>query len=345
MWFQLFMSGFISLGLSGDLLEGERTRIHYGDLGCWNDPSAEAGYQVRFVDDWVEVSYAGAPYFLFAIAYEQGGETIHRYIVSSLAPEASSPGSPPPSEWEETGDIVLEDADYSATGEWATAHLVHKDGDLRIDRIETWEMDSLVIHVQLNFSNLGDEPLTNLMFLYAFESDPENNSAADHMDQSSNDVKDLDGDGLNDWVESAGITLGYSTGIGVCQEDGVDLGHFGEWGGVRHADVTLLDENGEAKDWAMGLRTFFDGDLLPGDSYETDFLVVAGTTPEDTRTNYLDHMNLCEQGEDTSTHHQDDNLGFIDSDDEGCQGCAGYPHSTVIPIWLGLIGLSRRKRA
>jgi hypothetical protein len=261
---------------AGELAEGDFLRIYYGDLGFWNDPIADAGFQARFLDDWIEISNAGAPYHLLAVGGMQGTTPIHGFING----------------WEHAGNLSLLETDHESPEGWVRIRFRHGIGGLEIDRIEEWERSARILRVRLSFENVGTEPIEDLRFLYAFESDPENNPIYDE-DKSANDVLDLDGDGVMDFVESAGIVIGLSTGIGACAQTGVELGHFGEWGGVSHADEPLLDENGRPDDWAMGLRTHFAEPLLPGEHVEAVFLISTGATPEESRNRYKSARVLC----------------------------------------------------
>jgi hypothetical protein len=309
-------------------VEGERVRVHYGEVGAWNDVAAAAGYQVRFEQDWVEVSYAGAPFHLFAVRAAGPGGAESYYA----------------SGFDQSSNFVLKELTDISDELWARVKIVHEAGSIRAIRTEEWALDSMTMRVHVALENISDSNLNGLTLLFAYESDQENNDPS-REDKSANDVKDLDDNGLPDWVESVGIQWGWTTGIGVCDEADVELGHFSDWGGVQDADEPLSDEDGVAEDWAMGIRVRFDQEVEPGGIVDTVFLVVADPTQEGAQAAYLEAREICGGAPIPEDTGQDS--GDVVSKDErsGCAGCSSLDPSGVGFSALFCFVFLRKRRA
>lgn len=258
---------------AGQLVEGDRMRVHYDDAGVWNDREAGAGLQVLHGDAWVEYSYPGTPFAAWRVAWEDGGSAPEQYFASSSVPE--------------TNADVLEVADLS-TDTMRVSRYAYQVGAVQFRKTEAWDADGSTMLVHFYVDNTDNRTISALQVMAAVDPDQDWPGTTNTL----NSVADIDDDGALDVAISAGPETGHALVFGACQR-GAELGHYAGWQGRHDISVGLNDAGGAVQDLAMGIRMTADADVAPGDSAQLSFLVSVGDTVEQALEAYAADRDLC----------------------------------------------------
>ena len=289
------------LALAGQLLQGDQVRIYYGDGGLWNDPDTGVEAGLQFYDTgqarWMDITWPGTPWSAVFIGYTQGG-TDHTSLNSATEPDWS-----------------VDEATDTAVGDRLIALHRFTTGDLQIDRMESLHTGGQAIWTQWTLTNTGTAAISNLRLTQSIDPDPDSSALVNPQPLTHNDTLDLDLDGLDDWVQSEGVTTGVSVGFGACDAGAQDLGHHASNTFLEDPDLTLTDEGGTLQDYTMNIRHTLTA-LAPGASVTFSTVTAMGHTATGAQNAYLDAMpEAC-----GILDFDRDNDGY-DSIDEGGDDC------------------------
>jgi MYXO-CTERM domain-containing protein len=288
------------------LIEGDLIRVYFDDIGVWNDGDEGAGLQAYLGGDWVEFTYPGSPFNQWRLAWTDDTTTQEYYAKSS-------------SDWV-TNATVLDEADNSTSTMLASSYS-YDAGDVSIRRTDSWAVDGQVMLVHFLVVNNSSDALPDMRLLFSVDPDQD---ALDGGYTTLNDVRDADGDGADDYVESVGGTSGYAIGFGACDPVNSELGHYGSWQGEHTADVTLSDSDGAAGDTAMAIRMTLDDDLAAGAAAEFALLVTIGETDADAETLWGDSAgDMCLVCDDDGDGYLHEDCGGSDCDDSAAEAHPG----------------------
>jgi len=251
-------------------ISGTEIQIYYGPYGVWNNPSSSYGFQSKFGgSSFVDVTYPGTPWALLAVEYTKSGSNVHYYALQRSSA---------------TVNMTLSSETDLSTSTTKEVEHVWSAGDLTITRNESWDISDNILLSYFELENSGSTTISNIRLLYAI--DPDQDSWTLGTSSTYNDVRDVDGDGTDDWVESAGYYSGQTIGFGACDPANSDLGHWSSWGSTTDADQTMSDPGGSGGDWALGLRWNYTGSVTSGDVIDTSIVVITSSTASGARTDW-----------------------------------------------------------
>ncbi len=275
--FLLALTSLLSPVAASQLIEGDALRVAYNSNGTWNDTGLAQGLEAYLDGSWVPLTYPGVAHHLVSVEYTAGSSNLSAYSLASGSTTFTVSGET------DLGAATAAGSAYT----WTT-------GNLQIDKIETWDVASQLMRVQMTFTNTGIVAMTRLRVLYAVDPDPD--ATAYFTYNTFNDAQDIDGDGTSDWVQSVGASSGYTLGMGACAPSATSLGHYSSWSSVTDADTTLSDGRGASADNAMGLRWTNPDTLLAGASVTTVFFVSVGVDAATAQDAFVDaRATLCDE--------------------------------------------------
>lgn len=216
--------------LVGDLLE-----LHYGSTGAWSDSATGVGLKATLDGTAVELFYAGDVYQVSSIGYVSDGESQSFAVGSSVG-----------------NNLIVQGSEDRSSGTALAMAWTYRTGELEIVRSESFDEAELALVVTYSVSNLSFAPVEDLRILFAV--DPDQDTAFSGNYNTLNSVEDLDGDGVEDWVQALGPDSGVAFGFGACTPDALALGFYSAWQGTSDVDVGLVDPAGASGDDAMAFR-------------------------------------------------------------------------------------------
>ena len=240
-------------------LAGDFVTIDYNSGGTWNDSAVGAGFRARLGDEWTEFVYAGETYQMWSASYSVEGESINVYANSALGNRI----------------IVLDVADDSSNGKLAL-EATYDSGTLEITKLEWFDEAGMAVGVQFTLSNTSLQDVEDLRLIFAADPDPDAVYSGNYS--TVNDVRDADGNGVEDWVEGSGPDSGATIGFLACDPASVALGFWADWANTTDADPALTDPARASADAAMGLRWSASGSLPSGAAMAFRFVVGVGSS-------------------------------------------------------------------
>jgi hypothetical protein len=256
------------LALAGQLLQGDRVAIHYGDDARWNDPdtAVEAGLQLYdSAEGWLDVTWPGTPWAEVLIGYTRDGEAVT--VIGGA-------------DW-----TVASAADLSTTERLVASHRLVA-GDLQLDRLESWDTDGTTIRTDWTLTNIGTLPLSDIRLTQSIDADPDADALANPQPLTYNDTLDLDADGVLDWVQSEGVVTGVTVGFGLCDTGAQELGHHASNVFSADPDLPLSDQGGALQDYTMNVRHTVEV-LDPSASVTFTLITALGSTADEAQDGYL----------------------------------------------------------
>ncbi|MCK6507768.1 hypothetical protein L6R53_31115, partial [Myxococcota bacterium] len=259
-------------------LTGEVLEVHYGSRGIWYESSVGIAVRTDFEGDgsWVEWVGHGSAQEVIVFEWTAGGTSY------------TGQGNYVAATWTTTSE-----SDLSTSDRMVSEH-VWDLYDLGIVKTEQWEVDGSTIYLEFEIQNLGADAVEDLRMLMWVDGDQDNPVAL----ETDNDVMDLDGDGLDDWLQAVGPDSGLTLGLGACEPEAQELGTTTSFG--YDADVTLGDDDGAEHDRPLAIRHTIDR-IEVGDTVRYGFFVALGETDLDAQAGYeallLECAN-CEYDED-----------------------------------------------
>jgi len=285
--------GGTALG-AGFQLEGDVMQIAYWKGGTWNWEHTYTGMQ--FYDPssgWVDVTYPGSPWQQITLGYALAGT---EYSYGANYHESVL-------EW-----TMTDEADLSGHGLMWAWH-AWEAGDFEVEKEEVYLEDAEILVIRFAITNTSTFDAVNVQLMHAF--DPDQDSVAYASAQTYNDVEDLDGDGVDDWVEATGPYSGTTVGYGICDPDYQDVG-VTAWD--PSASATFTDPDTEWEDATLHIR-HTEERVVGGETVEFRFVYMFGLTEEDAENNYIDlGPYVCEDDHDADGYASD-KWGGDDCDD------------------------------
>jgi MYXO-CTERM domain-containing protein len=254
---------FLLLALSAHAttVTGDRLSLSWNTGGTLNDTSVGTGLVALHGETWVEWTYAGLAWQGWAVAYTVDGEDRNVHANSALGTTA----------------FIYDGETLSADGRvgmrWAYAT-----PELTVTKTETFASRGSALRVTFQVENHGSRPVDLLRVLYALDPDPE--VAASGSYNTRMDVRDRDGDGVDDYTDAVGPSLDYTMGFGGCDPEVLTFGAWNDWTAYADADAPLSDFDGTEADAAIGVLWWPEGSLLPGRATAFTFVVVLGDSPD-----------------------------------------------------------------
>lgn len=262
--------------LAGQTLTGTDVSVHYDDYGIWNWSDSEYSLVYTTATGVTQdVTYPGTPWAHLHVEYDQGGVAYEYSANSAYGSDITVV-----SETDRTDSTTL-----IAIYEYAA-------GDLEITKIEYWELGGTVISQQFILHNAGATDLSSVRFQWATDAGVDYDYYSNFS--TLNDVDDLDGDGVDDWVVSVGPSSGIAVGFAPCDPDSASLGHSADWD--EDADRALSDDNEAEGDHSMNW-VHAEGALAAGDTVLASNLVVLAddeATAEGLVSSESDLCDICD---------------------------------------------------
>jgi MYXO-CTERM domain-containing protein len=245
-------------------LDGTYIDVWYGSNGIWNDYGYGKGLQITNGARVADVTYPGSPWQ--QISWE--------YTYSSVAYSAS--GNIGTATW------TTSTASNLSSGTQNKAYHVYSDGRVKVEKTDTWEDGNKYILVQFVVTNTTSSSISS--FRLAHGMDPDQDVATYSNYTTYNDRKDLNSDGVIDWVSSIGASSNWSVGYGVCDSSKQTVGHTAGW--ESDADLsTMTDYNGSSGDYAMHIK-HSEGTIAAGASATFTFIFAWDTSESGAQTIY-----------------------------------------------------------
>ena len=161
--------------------------------------------------------------------------------------------------------------------------------------------------------------------------DPDHDSNAYGTTNTINDVRDADGDGVDDYVEAIGPYSGWTISYGLCDPSTEEIGITG-WD--TDVDATFQDQDGATQDDTIHWR--HSESIIPtGDIMEFSFMVVYGADATEAENLYLDHVSTyCSLDADGDGYGVEEDCDDSDASvypgaDESCDGVDNDCDGTV----------------
>jgi hypothetical protein len=260
--------------LAGPLVEGGVVRIHYSDDGRWNDPAPGVRAGLQLYDaaaGWLDMTWPGTPWSEVLLGYTRDGEAITLFGGDDWVVESVS--------------------DASTKSRLIITHRFTTD-DLQLDRTESWDHDAQVIQTEWTLTNTGKSDLTELRLTHSLDADPDADALSNPQPLTYNDTLDLNGDGVDDWVQSEGVVTGVTVGFGLCDLDAQVLGHYSSNVFSDDPDLLLEDAEGVLQDYTMNVRHTV-GTIKAGASVHFSLLTVLGGTAAEAQAEYLGGLEVA----------------------------------------------------
>ncbi len=293
--------------LADQLISGDYVQIYYNGYGGWNNATNSAGFQIRDdpADSWCDMSFPGTPWMHVGLEYDHDGTSyayqVNYYDGYTITVDSESDLS--------TGTTNIAEYDYTA-------------GVLDVVKTETWDDAGKVVQVWFTVTNDGSADVTSFRIHHAVDPDQERCTSSDTA-TTYNDVTDLDGDGVDDWVEAVGGSSGRTVAYGICDPTRQDVG-ITNW--EEDVDATFLDQDGSGYDYTIHWR-HSHGTIVAGETVEFGGLFVFDSTDSDAQTAYLDNVDsLCDRDADGDGYVSED-LGGDDCDDTDASVSPGASES------------------
>ncbi len=284
------------IALADQLIGGDYVQIHYNSYGGWNNATDAAGYQFRAdtADSWCDMSYPGTPWMHVGTEFDYDGGSYSYYANYaegySITVDSESDLS--------TGSVNVSEYDYTA-------------GVLDVVKTETWDDGGKIVQIWFTVTNDGSAEVTDFRIHHAVDPDQERCDSSDTA-TTYNDVMDLDGDGVDDWVEAVGGSSGNTVAYGLCDPTRQDLG-ITNW--EEDVDATFNDQEGGGYDHTIHWRHSHET-IEAGETVEFGALFVFDSSDTDAQTAYLDNVDdLCARDADGDGYVNVD-LGGDDCDDD-----------------------------
>ncbi len=245
---------------------GTYVQIFYGSNGSWSDHGVAKGLQISDGSSaFREVIYPGTAWSQMTIEFLEGA-TARSYETNTGAV---------------VGGLVVAAEQSLASGSTNKAFYRWTAGIATIERTETWADGDKTIQVLYKVTNNSPTvTITNLRLMAAFDPDQDYHSSSTF--DTKNDRRDLDGNGKDDWVESAGAVSNWTVGFGACDEARQTVGHT-DW--ETDADAPFTDQNGTTADYTMHWRHTVPK-IAPGGTAVFSFVFAFDTTPAAARTQF-----------------------------------------------------------
>jgi len=260
---------------AGPRIEGSVIRAHYGDEGVWNDRSASAGLQTYHPDRWIDWTFPGAPFAMWRLRWDDGGSSPEDYFANTNTQAMNA--------------VLLDTQDRSSETHRVARHS-YRTGYVHMRKTEAWLADGSVLLMHIFVENTDSRPLTDLMFLYAIDPDPDAGITVNTL----NSVANIRGSGPPDTAISAGPSTGRALAFTACTPGSTEVGHYPGWSGPGGATtVQLFDRGGSSADEAMAIRIAANGVIEPGDSTVITFLVAVGESVDEALDEAATSLELC----------------------------------------------------
>ncbi len=272
---------------AGEVVEGESLRTIYTDTtGLWwgtgadsSGTSVTGGIQMFYGGAWQDFMIATQLWVFWGFEWEQpAGSPFTSYGGYS--------GTGPYSDW-----TVLASSQMG-TDEFAMYYVEMQDpaGSLHVQKTESWDIAGQTIYVQMVLTNeSATTDIENVRYMAAF--DPYD--AYNRNPSTLNDTQDLTGDGVSDWVQSAGYASGatkrYTVGFGLCDPDHQVLGH-GSYD--EDCDAILFDGAGGRTNNTMHVGGSVEL-IAADDAVVVSFLVATGSSDAVARVNVAAAFDEC----------------------------------------------------
>ncbi len=268
---------FSSLALA-TTLAGDALSLSWNSGGTLNDSADAAGLRAMHGEAWVEWLYAGTPWQVWMLEYEVEGEARGVYSASSVGTTA----------FVYSGEELSEEGRLGMRWSYASP-------DLAIGKTESFAVGGRAVVVSFVVRNDSAHAVDLMRVLYGMDPDPEYGANGGY--NAALDVLDLDGDGVDDYVEAVAPTLGYALSMGGCGPDDFLLGSWSDWQYAVDADVAMLDGDRAESDSAFGGLWWPEGSLAPGRSRAFTMVVATGDTREGAQAVFADEASraCCDQ--------------------------------------------------
>ena len=171
------------------VVSGTSMRVYYDSNGYWNDSGVGSGLQYNHssASGWVDYSYPGTPYQMFAVEYDQSAVAYQAYATSY------SYG---------TNMTVVSESDDSTAAD-AVSTYEYSYNDLGLVKTETWDLAGGTMLVELELRNNGTTPMNNIRAISEVARDefgvravihPHAGGYIEFEDELAQLVQDIDGD-------------------------------------------------------------------------------------------------------------------------------------------------------
>jgi hypothetical protein len=287
--------------LASMTLTGSYVEFNFDNDGLWYDGDSTGDGVTTDLDsdgswdDWIKW---GSPWMNLTFAFEQGSTSYEVWGNSSYG----------------YANWTTVSASDESDSDWMVARHAYSYGDLVITKTEVWGVEGILQAVRFLVENNGTSDVTNFRVNLSVDPDVDANTYGYY--DTYNDVKDLDADGTDDWVEAVGYASGYTWAFGTCDASNQEFG-ITAWD--MTADVTLTDPDGAAADDTIHWR-HNESTITAGDSASFGFLAVFGESSSDAVLNYeTEYELMCSDtdGDGIPDVAQDqDGDGVLDEDED-----------------------------
>ncbi len=290
---------------AGQQITGSYMDVYYSSQGTWNWSSYARGMRLYGSSyGWQDLTWPGSPWGYLSVQYLEGGST--------RSYEATY----------NTHSFTSIDAETDiSSGSTLGSRYEYTVGNVSMVKVESWGSDDRAMGIEFQVTNNGSATITNLMVMHAIDPDQDSGSPVSYGATTNNDVQDLDGDGLAEWVQSVGPRSGLTVGYGLCDYSD-DIGHA-NW--TSSASSTFTDYGGSGLDYTMHWRHTVDS-LAPGETAQFSVIFAYGDSATDAYANYQEGVDTwCGYCDADGDGVFGDQCGGADCDDEDASVYPGAP--------------------